>query len=410
MLFGLYIIPVGFCLYFQMNATASQSPECDDMSYINDSSSNSTNCSMKDGHLLLKIFDENIPTDTTSAQLFFTYFTPVIFLIGLVGNTLSLVVFMSKNMRKLSASIYLAALSMSDLMALIFYVLPEWLKHGLPSLPGHPSAIFLQYNGTCQIMLYLQYIARFLSSWFVVFFTIERFIGVCFPLRRRDICDPKSASRVVLGAIIVASAGCVFKPILSGSHKAINGDPLCASDKDHQYVSFILDSIFGVTITLIPFVLITVLNLLIIRKLVRRNRRHRKIRIVTEESIIRLEFTFILLAISICFVSFNLPYFAVWCNRYWTYRKTSSLDTISPAIIDRHDDHIGDLDEILHVTRTIFYTNYCINFFLYSVTGAYFRKELKHLFMAKQHGYIYSHHCSAYYSRSSTHTTPQSWV
>lgn len=318
-------------------------------------------------------------------------------------------------MRKLSASMYLAALSTSDLMALLFYVLPEWLKHGLTFLPGEHNAIFLQQHGTCQIMLYLQYISRFLSSWFVVCFTIERFIGVCFPLRRKDICDPRSASRVIVCAIIVASTGCVFKPILSGSYTALNGDPLCTSDKTHQYLSFILDSIFGVTITFIPFVLITVLNLLIIRKLVLRNKRHRKIRIVTEESIIRLEFTFILLAISICFVSLNLPYFAVWCKRYWMYRKAFNVHQYTYDILRHHDSHIGDLDETLHVTRTIFYVNYCINFFLYSVTGAYFRKELKHLFLTKgRNRYEYNHHCSAYFtrsnSRSHTHTTPQSWV
>ena len=371
------------------------------------------NCSNQDVRLLRSMFSDDLPYTPTAAHYFFTYFTPIIFCIGIVGNSISLVVFLSKNMRKLSASMYLAALSTSDLMALLFYVLPEWLKHGLTMLPGHHSALFLQQHGTCQIMLYFQYIARFLSSWFVVFFTIERFIGVCFPLRRKDICDPRSASRVILGAVIVASTGCVFKPILSGSYPAINGDPLCTSDRDHQYLSFILDSIFGVTITFIPFVLITVLNLLIIRKLVLRNKRHRKIRIVTEESIIRLEFTFILLAVSICFVSLNLPYFAVWCKRYWMYKKVFNAHEYTPETLRNHDDHIGDLDEILHVTRTIFYINYCINFFLYSVTGAYFRKELKHLFLNKgRNKYKYSHHCSAYFTRSNshTHTTPQSWV
>ena len=377
-----------------------------------DNSSNhsaSLNCSDEDRRLLETIYDHPISSHATDAELFFTYFTPIIFLIGIVGNVLSLIVFVSKNMRKLSASIYLAALSISDLMALFFYVLPEWLKHGLPLLPGHHAAIFLQEHGICQMLLYLQYIARFLSSWLVVCFTVERYIGVCHPLRRKDICDPKSASRVILGVLVTASIGCVFKPILSGSYTAINGDPLCTSVQHHQYLSFILDSIFGVMITLIPFVLITVLNLLIIRKLVLRNKRHRKIRIITEESIIRLEFTFILLALSICFVSLNLPYFSVWCKRYWTYKKLFNINTAQTNIISEANDHIGDLDEILSVTRTIFYTNYCINFFLYSITGAYFRKELKHLFLHKERDYHHYHNCSAH-TRSNSHTTPQSWV
>ena len=369
---------------------------------------NSSNCTNDLFGLFSGLFDMSSKYIPTPAHNFFTFFTPVIFFIGLIGNSVSLLVFLSKNMRKLSASMYLAALSTSDLMALLFYVLPEWLKHGLTTLPGENSVPFLQRNGTCQGMVYLQYIARFLSSWFVVFFTIERFIGVCFPLRRKDICDPKSASRVILGAVVTACFGCVFKPILSESMITREGHPVCTSKLEHQYLSFILDSIFGVVITFIPFVLITILNLLIIRRLVLRNKRHRKIRVVTAESIIRLEFTFILLAVSICFVSLYLPYFVVWCKHYWTIKQIFNLHDISPEKLQSHDNIIGALDEYLQITRTIFYINYCINFFLYSVTGAYFRKELRHLFWNRGrsgYSYRYSHHCSAYFNRSNSHNT-----
>ena len=401
-------------LYLQMNDTAYNAyiRDCDTSGPVNSTNQSTTaNCSDEQRSLLETMFDQPIPEQTSAADMFFTYFTPVIFTIGLIGNVLSLIVFMSKNMRKLSASIYLAALSISDLMALLFYVLPEWLKHGLPYLPGNHAATFLQEHGTCQLLLYLQYISRFLSSWLVVCFTVERYIGVCHPLRRKDICDPKSASRVILAVIVTASGGCVFKPILSGSYTALNGSPLCTSARHHEHLSFILDILFGIMITLIPFVLITILNLLIIRKLVLRNRRHRKIRIVTEESIIRLEFTFILLALSICFVSLNLPYFSVWCKRYLTNKKLSDMNNAHTNFIFEQNNHMGDLDESLSVTRTIFYTNYCINFFLYSITGAYFRKELKHLFLHKERDYNHYHNCSAHTrSNSHTHTTPQSWV
>jgi len=366
---------------------------------------NSSNCSNVLTGLLSGLNDEPAHHYPTPAQTFFTYFTPIIFFIGIIGNSVSLLVFLSKNMRKLSASRYLAALSTSDLLALLFYVLPEWIKHGLSSLPVEISVPFLQRNGTCQGMVYFQYIARFLSSWFVVFFTIERFIGVCFPLRRKDICDPKSASRVILATVVTACIGCVFKPILSETVVTITGYPVCTSTLDHQYLSFILDSIFGVVITFIPFVLITILNLLIIRRLVLRNKRHRKIRVVTAESIIRLEFTFILLAVSICFVSLYLPYFVVWCKRYWTIKQMFNLHSISPEKLLSHDNTIESLDESLHITRSVFYINYCINFFLYSVTGAYFRKELRHLFWNRgrhSYSYNYSRHCSAYFNRSNS--------
>ena len=75
----------------------------------------------------------NVPL---TAHVFFTYFTPVIFIVGIIGNTISLIVFLSKNMRKLSASMYLVALAISDIMSLMFYVFPEWIKRSEPILSG----------------------------------------------------------------------------------------------------------------------------------------------------------------------------------------------------------------------------------------------------------------------------------
>jgi hypothetical protein len=109
---------------------------------------------------------------TSTGQMFFTYVTPIIFIIGLVGNILSLMVFLTKNMRRLSASLYLAAISSADLMALLFYVLIEWLRRGgLSSTSSHVTVPFLERNGVCHVILFLTYNFRFLSSWLVVCLT-----------------------------------------------------------------------------------------------------------------------------------------------------------------------------------------------------------------------------------------------
>ncbi|KAL3892402.1 hypothetical protein ACJMK2_004612 [Sinanodonta woodiana] len=365
---------------------------------------NTSNCSVINLDDLKNLLRQgNVFSTVTSAQLFFTYFTPVIFTIGMIGNCLSLAVFLSKNMRKLSGSQYLAALSISDLMVLIFYVFTEWIKRGLPVLTGQVSASFLAHNGTCQILLYFQYISRFLSSWLLACFTVERYIGVCHPLKRRDICDPRASRRIILGMVVIGSIYCVYKPILSGVYEVgPNRVPICTGNPEYANTSYFLDSTFAAIITIFPFIILSILNIFIIRKLFIRNKHYRKIKIVTEESIIRLEFTIILLAISICFVTLNLPFFSVWCKIYWTYHN----DLEDGSLAGGESHHLGDA---LFITRTIFYVNYCINFFLYSVTGAYFRNELRHLFLKKEK---YNKHDRRYSanSRSNTHTTPQSWV
>ena len=67
---------------------------------------------------------------------FYAFLTPFILIIGLIGNSMSLKVFTSRVMRRLSSSIYLMALSVSDMLVLLTYVLLDWLNDGLKYWPG----------------------------------------------------------------------------------------------------------------------------------------------------------------------------------------------------------------------------------------------------------------------------------
>ncbi|XP_048730695.1 neurotensin receptor type 1-like isoform X2 [Ostrea edulis] len=348
----------------------------------------------------------HIETDTflTNARIFYSYFTPGILIVGFLGNLLSLYVFLSRNMRGLSASTYLAALSTSDLLTLMFYVTVEWLRRGLLYLRPEIKLTFIDVDGFCQFQLYMSYMSRFLSAWLVVAFTGERYIGVCHPLKRRNICT-KSGTRRIVGSIFVISAVVVlYKPILSAVFVSSDGKHYCTTERDYNFVSFILDSIYAVLITLVPFIIISVLNILIMRRLIIRNKRKRECKIITEESIIRLEFTIILLAISFCFIGLNIPFFAVWLRNFLHSKYISNVD-----VLELYTHNFEFWQGVLYITRSIFYINYCINFFLYSITGAYFRREVKMLFTyhsLKRDSYS---RCSLRNSRSNSHT-PQSYL
>ena len=67
---------------------------------------------------------------------FYAFLTPFILIIGLIGNSMSLKVFTSRVMRRLSSSTYLMALSVSDMLVLLTYVLLDWLNDGLKYWPG----------------------------------------------------------------------------------------------------------------------------------------------------------------------------------------------------------------------------------------------------------------------------------
>ncbi|KAL4232220.1 hypothetical protein ACF0H5_009794 [Mactra antiquata] len=297
-----------------------------------------------------------------TGKAFFAYSTPVILLLGLVGNSLSLMVFTSKNLRKLSASSYLAALSVADLSTLLFYVLIEWLRRGLTYISPQTKLVFLDKDGCCQFLLYMSYISRLMSSWIIVVFTIERFTGVCYPLKTFR----RGAKRFLLSILLTSCILSVYKPILSGEYTS-RGITACSANPNHEFISFVLDSVYAILITLIPFIVITTLNILIVRKLFLRNRLNRDI--FSEDTRIRLEFTIILLAISFFFVAFNLPFSVVWARNILHSYKRHSTSEFTPNLPDYWTG-------VLNITRPIFYMNYCINFILYNITGKSFRKAL----------------------------------
>lgn len=127
------------------------------------------------------------------AHVLFFYYTPAIVLTGSVGNILSVLVFFKTKLRKLSSSYYLAALGISDTCFLLLSLV-GWLS-------------FIDINLTqdftcCMLMTFLSGVCSFLSVWFVVAFTVERFIAVLYPLKRQTMCTVRRAKMVLCGLTV----------------------------------------------------------------------------------------------------------------------------------------------------------------------------------------------------------------
>lgn len=341
-----------------------------------------------------------------TGRSFYAYFTPVILIVGFVGNTLSFNVFISKGMRNLSASVYLAALSATDLVTLLCYVMVEWFRRGLVYLDPHWKVSFVDIDYLCQFQMYTSYVSRMSSVWLIVAFTVERYIGVCHPLRRIDICSVSSARKIVVFIYLSSLSLVLYKPFLTGVFVSATGEKYCTTYPSNSFVSFVLDSVYGLLITFVPLTIISLMNFLIINKLFARKRKQKKSRILSEEALIRLEFTSILLVISFCFVIFNIPFLVMWIRNFFYSKHVTNIST---------NDSMYDVESwqgVLYITRTIFYANYCINFFLYSITGAYFRRGLKGMFCRDSEGFLRSHNTLMRYNSHNSHNshTTQSWV
>ena len=209
-----------------------------------------------------------------------------------------------------------------------------------------------------------------------------RYIAICWPFHRRLICT-RSFSYKLIGCVsILASILCLYKPIISSVNE-VGGNAVCSSSQEHVDLNFVLDSVYGVLITALPFGIITLLNAFILKKLVCPGTEQKDLKIVsTKESRMRLEFTFILLSISTCFVCLNLPYFIFWCQRFSTQNEATSVNENSSLVqltMQVNSERQSHPRNELWITRTIFYLNYAINFFLYCLTGKQYRRYMRQL-------------------------------
>ena len=262
----------------------------------------------------------------------------------------------------------------------------DWLFKGLPYWTGGSKISVVNINGLCQTFLFISYTFRIISVWLIIVFTFERYVAICHPLQRRLICT-RSFSFKLIGCVSVLSAMLGLpKPIISRSTHLGNGNYVCSSSDEYKQINWILDSIYGVCITALPFIIISFFNTMILRKLVCRKSDMIETLSISRESRMRLEFTFILLSISTCFICLNLPYFIVWCQRFQNVDSLQSsrsngsdVGHISIKSVTREADRSS-----LYLTKTIFYINYAINFFLYSLTGRQYRKYMIQLFRCQQ--------------------------
>lgn len=126
----------------------------------------------------------------------YLYYTPLLTVTGTIGNIVSVMVFFRTRLRKLSSSYYLSALCISDTGFLIVNFL-LWLSLFNINIYNR--------NGCCQLFTFLSGFCSALSVWFVVAFTIERFIAVIYPLKRQTMCTVKRAKSVLIGLIVVSA-------------------------------------------------------------------------------------------------------------------------------------------------------------------------------------------------------------
>ena len=145
---------------------------------------------------------------------------------------------------------------------------------------------------------------------------------------------------------------------------------MCYYKEEAYYYAFSYEFIYGLLITAVPLVIITVLNVCILRSLSGTDLEFNKYSSMSRKrTSLKTQFTIILLGVSVCFVCLNLPYFIIWCCAMGHIIKNMDHQTWNNPYTNE-----------LLIAKTLFCCNYCVNFFLYCFSGSYYKKELTKLF------------------------------
>lgn len=201
------------------------------------------------------------------------YFIPIIILLGIIGNLFSLIVFLGTYMRRRSFSVYLAALAISDTGFLVSLTV-TWLEYIQVNV--------FHTNGWCQLVIYVSYSSSFLSVWFIVGFTVERYIAVCHPLKRPDMCTVDRAWYVVTSLSTTAFVVYSVTIWTSGITQVtgVKGDKyyICTPLNKFMTVHTTLTYADTIVTLLVPFLTIVILNIMITLRITYFQKQHRKCR------------------------------------------------------------------------------------------------------------------------------------
>ncbi|XP_024082327.1 galanin-like G-protein coupled receptor npr-9 isoform X2 [Cimex lectularius] len=297
------------------------------------------------------------------------YYTPALVTLGSLGNSLSVLVFFTTKLRKLSSSYYLSALAISD-TGFLLITFPSWL--GM-----FDDVTWFNQPGFCEFSVYMTQVCSFLSVWFIVAFTVERFIAVRYPLKRPSMCTVSRAKAVLLCLSLFALISYTPYIFISGVSKQNGSDiETCGPRRELMGIATTLNHVDVVFTLLIPFLAIVILNALISRTVYKVARVRRSMTKSSggggshksRTSSSQTKVTEMLLVVSTVFICLNLPSYVM---RVWVYLSES---------LNLGEEQNINMIILQQYFQLLFLTNFGINFALYCVSGQNFRKALISIF------------------------------
>ena len=297
--------------------------------------------------------------------------TPLVVLIGIPGNILSFLVMKSRRYRHKSYSHYLCTLAIFDSLVLIGRYLQR-VDHMM--LGTVNRSLYDGYgDAACKIHNFAEHVCYLMSSWLVLCMTMERFIAVNFPFKKETYCRPRSAVTVILVVFAIMSYSQIFRLIVIEKFKG-----QCTAPEKYLHIYTVMHIyLYQVGFQfLIPALLILFFNMSIlykIRKLrnevTRHGHTHQGHNNYNRAHSKRHKTTLMLLVVSFTYLVTLLPLVLISLILHIAF----SLDKATAVYLFVKLSDLGRLFELFSEV------NYGINFYIYVMSGAQFRYELRYM-------------------------------
>ena len=254
-----------------------------------------------------------------------------------------MIIFLRKRMRRYPVSVFMAMLSLTNLLILAGPVTMQWLNHKVLIGFVVTGSRFL-----CAFHIYIDLVGSSINSWLILMIAVERYLSVTKPFLIRTSFNRRQAWIIVFSVFLVA----LIAPL---------GLAIVASNVDKCQLFFsttfqIIGSIQIFFIYVLPSILILTLSIITVHKL--RNR-------IRASGSRRIHISVMLIGVSFSFITFTMPYQICW---YWLF--SASLGSVQ-LNLKVNIINIG----LRYLALTIRNLNYTLNFFLYSLTSIVFLKE-----------------------------------
>lgn len=130
------------------------------------------------------------------------FFIATIFLVGLIGNVMVVIVVIRTRSMHTPTNCYLVSLAVADVLVLVSAPLPTIIEFFgiVDQCLGGPIG--------CSLMVFVQYLGINASSLSITAFTVERYIAICHPMRAQAMCTVRRAKRIIAGLWVFGTVYC----------------------------------------------------------------------------------------------------------------------------------------------------------------------------------------------------------